>query len=57
MTILTIGQDNNITAFASAVQAKSNPEGERFRSAKELDNLARKWPASRFMKSGTACPA
>jgi hypothetical protein len=30
MTIFTIDQDNNITAFASAVEAKSNPESERF---------------------------
>jgi hypothetical protein len=57
MTIFTIDQDNNITAFASAVEAKSNFESERFQSAKELDKMARKWPASRLIEIWTACPA
>jgi hypothetical protein len=39
MTIFTIDHDNNITAFASAKKADSNPETERFRSAKDLAKL------------------
>jgi len=56
MTIFTIDKDNNITAFASAKKADSNPETERFRSAKELDKLARKWPASRFIEIWNSLP-
>jgi hypothetical protein len=56
MAIFTIDQDNNITAFASAKKADSNPEGERFRSAKELDKVARKWPAPRLIEIWNALP-
>src|SRR5436305_13897958 len=56
MTVFTIDQDNNITAFASGKKADSNPESERFRSAKELDKLARKWPASRFIEIWNSLP-
>src|SRR5437764_8044407 len=56
MTIFTIDQDNNITAFASAKKADSNPESERFRSAKELDKLARKWPGSRVIEIWNSLP-
>jgi hypothetical protein len=56
MTIFTIDEDNNITAFVSAAEAKSNPETERFRSAKELDNVARKWPASRLIEIWNSLP-
>jgi hypothetical protein len=56
MTIFTIDQDNNITAFASAKKAESNPESECFRSAKELDKVARKWPASRLIEIWNSLP-
>src|SRR5437763_2730863 len=56
MTIFTIDQDNNITAFASGKKADSNPETERFRSAKELDKLARKWPGSRVIEIWNSLP-
>jgi hypothetical protein len=56
MTIFTIDHDNNITAFASAKKADSNPETERFRSAKELDKVARKWPASRLIEIWNSMP-
>ena len=41
MTIFTIDQDNSIAAVAPGKKADSNPETERFRSAKELDKVAR----------------
>ena len=56
MTVFTIDQDNNITAFASGKKADSNPESERFRSAKELDKLARKWPGSRVIEIWNSLP-
>ena len=56
MTIFTIDQDNNITAFASAKTAVSNPESERFRSAKQLAKLASKWPASRLIEIWNGLP-
>jgi Protein of unknown function (DUF3489) len=56
MTIFTIDKDNNITAFASGKKADSNPDSERFRSAKELDKVARKWPASRLIEIWNSLP-
>jgi hypothetical protein len=56
MKIFTIDQDNNITAFPSAAEAKSNPESERFRSAKDLAKLAAKWPASRLIEIWNSLP-
>jgi hypothetical protein len=56
MTIFTIDQDNNITACASATEVKSNPESERFRSAKQLAKLAAKWPASRLVEIWNSLP-
>jgi hypothetical protein len=56
MTIFTIDKDDNITAFASGKKADSNPETQRFRSAKELDKVARKWPASRLIKIWNSLP-
>ena len=56
MTIFTIDQDNNITAFASGKKADRNPETERFRSAKELAKVARKWPASRLIEIWNSLP-
>jgi hypothetical protein len=56
MTIFTIDRDNNITAFASATEAQSNPEAERFRSATDLAKLAAKWPASRLVEIWNSLP-
>jgi hypothetical protein len=56
MTTFTIDPDNNITAFASAAEAKSNPESERFRSAKELAKLAANWPATRLIEIWNSLP-
>src|SRR5439155_24794261 len=56
MTIFTIDKDDNITAFASDKKADNNPENERFRSAKELDRVARKWPASRLVEIWNSLP-
>jgi hypothetical protein len=56
MTIFTIDQDNNITAFASAKKADSNPESECFRSAKELAKVAQKWPTSRLIEIWNSLP-
>src|SRR3954471_22795329 len=56
MTIFTIDQDNNITAVAPGKKADSNPETGRFRSAKELAKVTRKWPASRFIEIWNSLP-
>ena len=56
MTIFTIDHDNNVTAFASAAEAKSSPDTERFRSAKSLAKLAAKWPASRLVEIWNGIP-
>jgi hypothetical protein len=56
MTTFTIDSHHNITAFASTKEAKSNPEAEQFRSAKELGRLAEKWPASRLVEIWNALP-
>ena len=56
MTIFTIDQDNSIAAVAPGKKADSNPETERFRSAKELDKVARKWPASRLIEIWNSLP-
>jgi hypothetical protein len=56
MTIFTIDHDNNITAFASAKKAESNPETERFRSTKELVKVAGQWPASRLIEIWNSLP-
>jgi hypothetical protein len=56
MTSFTIDPDNNITAFASAAEAKSNPESERFRSAEDLKKLAANWPATRLIEIWNSLP-
>jgi hypothetical protein len=56
MTIFTIDHDNNITAFASAAEARSNAEAERFRSAKDLAKLAANWPGSRLTEIWNGLP-
>src|SRR5258708_27086087 len=52
----TINSENNITAFASAKEAKSAPDVERFASAKELAKLAEQWPAARLVDIWNALP-
>jgi Protein of unknown function (DUF3489) len=52
----TIDSENNFTAFASAKEAKSAPEAERFGSAKELAKLAEQWPAARLAEVWNALP-
>jgi hypothetical protein len=56
MTVFTIDKDNDITAFASGKKADGNPESERFRTVKELDKVARKWPASRLIEIWNSLP-
>src|SRR5260370_3397423 len=52
----TISSENNITAFATAKEAKSAPDVERFASAKELAKLAEQWPAARLVDICNALP-
>jgi hypothetical protein len=56
VTTYTIDSENNFTAFASAKEAKSAPEAERFTSAKELTRLAEKWPAGRLAEIWNGLP-
>jgi hypothetical protein len=56
MTTFTIDSHYNITAYGSTKEAKSNPEAERFRSAKELGRLAEKWPTSRLVEIWNTLP-
>src|SRR5436305_446441 len=56
MTSFTIDPDNNITAFASAAEAKSMAESERFRSAEDLKKLAANWPATRLIEIWNSLP-
>ena len=52
----TISSENNITAFATAKEAKSAPDVERFATAKELTKLAEQWPAARLVDIWNALP-
>ncbi len=56
MTGFTIDADNNITGYASAEEATSNPETEQFNSAKQLGKLAEKWPAGRLVEIWNSLP-
>jgi Protein of unknown function (DUF3489) len=56
VTTYTIDRENNVTAFASAKEAKSAPDAERFSSAKQLAKLAEKWPATRLAEIWNALP-
>jgi Protein of unknown function (DUF3489) len=56
MTIFTIDKDDNITALASAAEAKRNLATERFRNAKELAKLAAAWPSSRLIEIWNSLP-
>jgi hypothetical protein len=50
MTTYTIDKENSFTAFASAKEATSKLDAERFSSTKELARLADKWPAPRLVE-------
>src|SRR5258708_12241719 len=52
----TINSENDITAFATAKEAKSAPDVERFATAKELAKLAEQWPAGRLVDIWNALP-
>ena len=52
----TINSENNITAFATAKEAKSAPDVERFATVKELAKLAEQWPAARLLDIWNALP-
>src|SRR5260370_40162845 len=52
----TISSENNITGFATAKEAKSAPDVERFATAKELTKLAEQWPAARLVDIWNALP-
>src|SRR6266436_4620602 len=52
----TISSENNTTAFATAKEAKSVPDVERFGTAKELAKLAEQWPATRLVDIWNALP-
>src|SRR5437773_3978149 len=54
--VTTINSENNITAFATAKEAKSAPDVERFATAKELTKLAEQWPAARLVDIWNALP-
>ena len=56
MTTYTIDNENNVSAFASATEAKGQPMTERFSSAKELGRLADNWPASRLVEIWNSLP-
>ena len=56
MTIYTIDNENSFTAFASAKEAKSKLDAERFSSTKELARLAEKWPDPRLVEIWNTLP-
>ncbi len=56
MTTYAIDKENSFTAFASAKEATSKLDAERFSSTKELARLADKWPAPRLMEIWNTLP-
>lgn len=48
--IFTINLENNITAFASVKDVKSNESAQQFKSLKELNKLANNWPTERLIE-------
>jgi hypothetical protein len=52
----TIDEENSFTAFASAKEATSKLDAERFSSTKELARLAEKWPAPRLVEIWNTLP-
>jgi hypothetical protein len=57
MTTFTIDAENSISAFASTGEANNNnAEVEHFSSAKQLNRLAAKWPATRLVEIWNSLP-
>src|SRR5579862_8623242 len=56
MTIYAIDNENSFTAFASAKEAKTKLDAERFSSTKKLARLAEKWPAPRLVEIWNTLP-
>src|ERR1700738_983098 len=56
MTTYTIDKENSITAFATAKEAASKLDAERFSSTKELTRLADKWPTPRLVEIWNTLP-
>jgi hypothetical protein len=56
MTTYTIDKENGFTAFASAKEATSKLDAERFSNTKELARLAEKWPAPRLVEVWNTFP-
>ncbi len=56
MSVFTIDHDNNITAYATVAEAKSNQEAAWFASAKELGEITAKWPSSRLVEIWNSLP-
>lgn len=54
--MFSIDPDNNITAHASAAEARSIPASETYASAKELDRLAVNWPSGRLVEIWNSLP-
>ena len=50
MTHFTADTDNNITAHATAAEAKASAGTERFSSEAALAKLAANWPATRLVE-------
>jgi hypothetical protein len=50
MTILSISNDNYITAFNSPDEMPGNSEAQSFSTFEELSGLAANWPASRLVE-------
>ena len=56
MIMFSIDPDNNITAHATAAEAKSSKEAEAFAGAKELDRMAAQWPSTRLVEIWNSLP-
>ncbi len=57
MTIFTIDEQNNITAFRSAEEAAASAStGDSFSSQKELAEMAEVWPADRLLAIWNSLP-
>jgi hypothetical protein len=57
MTTFTIDAENSISAFATTAEAPTNnAEVEHFSSAKQLNRLAAKWPATRLLEIWNSLP-
>jgi hypothetical protein len=55
MTTFTIDADNNFTVYTDPAEI-TNPETERFTTAKQLGKLAASWPAARLVETWNSLP-